>query len=63
MKALLLQQAGPDYTLVPATVPIPTPGAGEVLLQITRIISLDEVPTALREAEAGHTQGKVVIRL
>lgn len=36
---------------------------GRIDPQITRMISLDEVPTALREAEAGHTQGKVVIRL
>lgn len=36
---------------------------GRIDPQITRIISLDEVPAALREAEAGHTQGKVVIRL
>lgn len=36
---------------------------GRIDPQITRVISLDEVPAALREAEAGHTQGKVVIRL
>lgn len=36
---------------------------GRIDPQITRIISLDEVPAALREAEAGHTQGKVVITL
>lgn len=28
-----------------------------------RSLGADEVPSALREAEAGHTQGKVVIRL
>jgi NADPH:quinone reductase-like Zn-dependent oxidoreductase len=37
--------------------------AGRLDPQIHRTINLDEVPEALREAEAGTTQGKVVIRI
>lgn len=36
---------------------------GSIDPQVMRIISLEEVPTALREAESGRTQGKVVIRI
>ena len=32
-------------------------------MDLVRSLGADEVPSALREAEAGHTPGKVVIRL
>lgn len=52
MKALLLRQAGPDYTLVPADVPIPTPGAGEVRLRV-RASSINPVDFKFALSGAG----------
>jgi len=52
MKTLLLQQAGPDYTLVPANVLIPTPGSGEVRLRVTAS-SIDPVDYRFARNGAG----------
>jgi NADPH:quinone reductase-like Zn-dependent oxidoreductase len=59
MKALLLQQAGPSYTLVPANVLIPTPGAGEVRLRV-RAASINPLDFKFARDGAGLTMPHIL---